>query len=192
MKVKRGTQLAVSIERELVFDQRLEYKTKGVALVLCALPSDQDYSLAEIAKMSKGGVQGLKTAIRQLKDHGYATYKDGVLTIKGHGGLEVAKHVEVRKAKKTLTREEHIAERVKERQRFQDEMKNTLQSMKPPMPSEKQAREFFRHWTAMDINPSIPLPYIKARRKTGNFNMLLRLRNWMKYDKQAAKNQDRL
>ena len=184
-------QLSVSIERELINDARLTYADKGVALILCALPPEKEFSLPEVAKNSKGGVQGLKSSIKRLESYGYVSYTNGILSIKGHGGKDVPKHVEVRKAKKTKTREEHIQDRTDEKRIFQEEMKEVLQTMKPPIPSDDTAREFFRFWTAMDIDPSIPLPYIKARRKTGNFNMVLRLRTWMKREKERNQ-KDRL
>lgn len=181
-------QLSISIERELVEDQRLTYADKGVALILCALPPEQEFSLPEVASKSKGGVQGLKTSMKRLQSMGYLTYHGGVVVIQGHGGREVPKHVEVREKKVQKTKDEYIADRIKEKDKFRALLTETLNTMKPPLPSNETVQEFYRYWTAMDIDPSVPLPYKKARRNTGNFNMLLRLRTWMKRDdKQTEK-----
>ena len=65
---------SVSISHILLKDTRLNIKTIGVYAILCAHKDDPGATLTTLSKYSGLSVDGLKTAMRELKKYGYLSY----------------------------------------------------------------------------------------------------------------------
>lgn len=59
------------IHNEFVKDERLGIEEKGMLLLLMSLPSDWDFSIEGLAKLSRSGKCKITTALNRLKKYGY-------------------------------------------------------------------------------------------------------------------------
>ena len=70
-----------------LYDMRLSLKAVGLLSMILSLPSDWDYTLSGLAKLSSDGIDSVRAAVRELEKCGYITRrqqrgKDGKIFLK--------------------------------------------------------------------------------------------------------------
>ena len=63
------------INNTVLKDERLSWKAKGLFCYLLSLPEDWNICLNDLQNRAKDGIDGLKSAIKELKEYGYLIQK---------------------------------------------------------------------------------------------------------------------
>ena len=63
------------INNTVLKDERLSWKAKGLFCYLLSLPEDWNICLNDLQNRSKDGIDGLKSAVKELKEYGYLIQK---------------------------------------------------------------------------------------------------------------------
>ena len=63
------------INNTVLKDERLSWKAKGLFCYLLSLPEDWNICLNDLKNRAKDGIDGLKSAIKELKEYGYLVQK---------------------------------------------------------------------------------------------------------------------
>ena len=59
-------------------DRRLSYKAKGLLSEMLSLPPDWDYTLSGLAVIAADGLDGVRSAVRELEKYGYGAFRVGM------------------------------------------------------------------------------------------------------------------
>lgn len=65
---KRGYTIT---DNQIIKDERLSWKARGIFQYLWAMPSDWNFYVDEVAKHSKDGIKALKSGLSELEKYGY-------------------------------------------------------------------------------------------------------------------------
>ena len=63
------------INNTVLKDERLSWKAKGLFCYLLSLPEDWNICLNDLQNRAKDGIDGLKSAVKELKEYGYLIQK---------------------------------------------------------------------------------------------------------------------
>ena len=63
------------INNTVLKDERLSWKAKGLFCYLLSLPEDWNICLSDLQNRAKDGIDGLKSAVKELKEYGYLIQK---------------------------------------------------------------------------------------------------------------------
>ena len=61
------------VPNDLILSPLISLDAKGVGALLWSLPAGE-YSISELAKMGKGGEDVVRSAIKELEEHGFLPY----------------------------------------------------------------------------------------------------------------------
>jgi hypothetical protein len=71
-RLPKGAQFTI-VGNEMLRDMDISLKAKGLLAVMLSLPDDWEYSITGLATQCKESETAIKTAIDELKRHGYLT-----------------------------------------------------------------------------------------------------------------------
>jgi hypothetical protein len=67
----RPTDHYASIANEILQDERLSYRARGIAASILSRPVDWETSVERLASQGKEGEEAIRVALRELETHGY-------------------------------------------------------------------------------------------------------------------------